>query len=104
MRFAKAVYLVAGVAGLFLVVPGYFLEGSTASLIPPAVEHPEFYYGFIGAVLAWQLVYLLIGTDPVRFRPVMPLAALAKAIVVGTLATLFALGRIPPMWLGFRGV
>jgi hypothetical protein len=99
MEFAKRVYVVAGVAGLFLTAPAYFLEGLTARLNPPAVEHPEFYYGFISVVLVWQLVYLLIGTDPVRFRPVMLLAALAKASFVGTLLTLFGLGRVRPFWL-----
>jgi hypothetical protein len=101
MPFAKRVYLVAGVAGSFLTAPAYFLEGLTARLNPPAVEHPEFYYGLVSVVLVWQLVCLLIGTDPVRFRPVMLLAALAKASFVGTLLTLFALGRIRLLWLPF---
>jgi hypothetical protein len=52
-------------------------------------------------VLVWQLVYFLIGSDPVRFRPMMLLAALAKASFVGTLVTLLALGRIGMQWLGF---
>ncbi len=51
MQFAKRVFVVAGIAGLFLTAPAYFLEGLTATLNPPAVEHPEFYYGFIGVVL-----------------------------------------------------
>jgi hypothetical protein len=101
MQFAKRVYLVAGVTGIFLVGPAYFLEGLTATWNPPAVEHPEFYYGFIGVVLVWQFVYLLIGSDPLRFRPVMPLAALAKASAVGTFVVLFAVGRIGAQWLGW---
>jgi hypothetical protein len=101
MRFAKRVYLVAGVAGFFLVAPAYFTEGLMATLNPPVVEHPEFYYGFVGVVLVWQLVYLLIGADPVRYRPVMLLATLAKASFVGTLLTLLAMGRIRLQWLGF---
>jgi len=83
------------------VAPAYFLEELTATMNPPAVEHPEFYYGFVGVVLVWQFVYLLIGSDPVRFRPVMLLAALAKASFVGTLLILFALERIRLPWLGF---
>ena len=101
MRFAKWVYRVAGVAGFFLVAPAYFLEGLTAEMNPPAVEHPEFYYGFVGVVLVWQLVYLLIASDPVRFRPLMLLAALAKGSFVGTLGILFAVARIQSQWLGF---
>jgi hypothetical protein len=101
MNFAKRVYRVAGIAGVFLVVPAYFLERLTATINPPAVEHPEFYYGFVGVVLVWQFVYLLIASDPVRFRPVMLLATLAKASFVGTLLTLFTVKRIQPLWLGF---
>jgi hypothetical protein len=101
MRFAKRIYRVAGIAGLFLVVPAYFLEGWTATINPPAVEHAEFYYGFVSVVMVWQLVYILIGTDPLRFRPVMLLAAAAKGSFVATLLTLFSLGRIQPLWFGF---
>jgi hypothetical protein len=101
MLFAKRVYLVAGVLGFFLVVPSYFLESATATFNPPAVEHPEYYYGFVGVVMVWQLAYALIGTDPVRYRPFMLLAALAKGSFVVTLLVLLALGRILPLWLGF---
>jgi hypothetical protein len=101
MRFAKRVYLVAGITGLLLVAPAYFLENLTATMNPPPIEHPEFYYGFVGVVLAWQLVYILIGTDPLRYRPVMLLAALAKGSFVLALATLFTMGRIHVQWLGF---
>jgi hypothetical protein len=52
-------------------------------------------------VLVWQLVYALIGSDPVRYRPVMPLAALAKGTFVVTLVALFAMARVHSQWLGF---
>jgi len=101
MQFGRRVFLIAGIAGLILTVPAYFLEGLTATINPSAVEHPEFYYGFVGVVVVWQLVYVLIGLNPVRFRPVMPLAALAKLSFVGTVVTLFVMERIRPLWLGF---
>jgi hypothetical protein len=101
MQFAKRVYLLAGITGVILVIPAYFLEGLNATINPPAIEHPEFYYGFVGVVLVWQLVYILIGSDPVRHRPVMPLAALAKGTFVVTLLVLFVVGRLRSLWLGF---
>jgi hypothetical protein len=45
MRFAKWVFLLAGVAGILLVVPPYFLEPQTGEDYPPAITHPEYYYG-----------------------------------------------------------
>ena len=99
MQFVKIVFLAAGVLGLLQVVPAYFMESQIATWNPPAIEHPEFYYGFISVVLVWQLVYLLIGMDPIRFRPMMLLAALAKACIVITFAWLYALDRIRPQWL-----
>jgi hypothetical protein len=101
MQFAKRVYLVAGVLGLLLTVPPLFMEGMEVRFGEPAVNHPELYYGFLVVVLAWQLVYLAIGMDPVRLRPMMLLAAFAKGTVVVTYVALWAAGRIPPRWLGF---
>src|SRR5258708_968085 len=71
MHFAKRVFLLAGAAGILLVAPGYFLERWAGGFDPPAVNHPEFYYGFVGIVLVFQFLYLLIAPDPSRFRPVM---------------------------------
>jgi hypothetical protein len=101
MQFAKRVFVIAGVAGVLLVLPAYFLEGRAATLDPPAIEHPEFYYGFVGVVFVWQFVYILIGTDPLRYRRVMLLAAAAKGTFVITLLALLAMGRIRSLWLGF---
>ena len=46
--------------------------------LPPALTHPEFYFGFIGVAAAWQVLFLLVGRDPARLRPVMLPAALEK--------------------------
>jgi len=56
MRFAKWVFLLAGVSGLLVVAPPYFLEGKMGELDPPPVNHPEYYYGFLGVTLAWQFM------------------------------------------------
>ena len=46
MRFARWVFLMAGVAGVLMVVPPYFLEGQTGEDDSPPVTRPEYYYGF----------------------------------------------------------
>jgi hypothetical protein len=79
MIFAKRLFLIAGIYGVIVLVPQFFMEARTGRDFPPAITHPEFYYGFVGAALAWQLVYLIIAKDPVRYRPIMLAGVLAKA-------------------------
>jgi hypothetical protein len=42
-----------------------------------------------------QLVYLTIGRDPARFRPLMPIAALAKTAFFATILILWLQERVP---------
>jgi len=58
MKFAKVVFLVAGIYGLIVLLPLYFMEAQTGRDYPPPITHPEYYYGFIGVAVAWQLVFL----------------------------------------------
>ena len=71
MRFARYTFLAAGTIGILVLAPMYFLLEKTGVDSPPPVTHPEFYYGFIGVALAFQLVFLMIASDPVKFRPLM---------------------------------
>ena len=66
MRFAKWTFTLAGIYGLLVLTPLYFLEGMAAGAAP--LTHPEFYYGFIGVALAFQVLFLFIGRDPARLR------------------------------------
>jgi hypothetical protein len=58
--FAKRVFFRAGVYGLIVLVPLYFLEDRLGRIFPPPLTHPEDFYGFIGVALAWQLAFLTI--------------------------------------------
>jgi hypothetical protein len=71
MRFAKVAYWVAGIWGLLVITPLYFMFDLIGRKDPPAITHPGFYYGFVGTALAWQIAFLIIGSDPVRLRPMM---------------------------------
>jgi hypothetical protein len=104
MRFAKWVFLLAGVSGILTVVPSYFREGQMGRDYPPAINHPEFYYGFLGVCLAWQFLFLVIASDPVRFRPAMLPAMLEKASFAVAIPVLYALGRVPAVWVGFASM
>src|SRR6476620_1838685 len=104
MRFAKWVFLLAGVSGVLMVVPPYFLEGRYGTDNPPPVNHPEFYYGFFGVTLAWQFMFLVIGSDPNRFRPAMILAMVEKVSFVAAIAILYALERVTRTWVGLASI
>ena len=95
MRFAKWVFLLAGLYGVAVLVPMYFTEVRYGRDHPPPVARPEFYYGFAGVALAFQAVFLLIAADPVRYRPVMLPAVLEKASFVAAVAVLYPAGRAP---------
>ena len=94
-RFSRIVFLVAGIYGLIVLVPGFFAEKILAEKMPPPITHPEFFYGFFGVAVAWQVAFLIIAGDPQRFRPIIPAAILEKLTYCVACAVLFALGRVP---------
>ena len=100
MTFARRVFTWAGVYGLLSLVPMFFLEGPLMERLPPALTHPEFYYGFVGVAFAWQLLFLLVGRDPARLRPVMLPAVVEKlGWGIGVLV-LVGQGRTPSFFVG----
>jgi len=80
MTFARRVFFWAAIYGFLVLFPQYFLLERNGRDFPPVITHPEYYYGFVGLALVWQAVFLLISRDPVRYRPLMPLAVLEKAV------------------------
>jgi hypothetical protein len=93
--FARRVFFWAGIYGLLALFPQYFLEGKLARDYPPALTHPEYFYGFIGVGVAWQLAFLVISRDPVRLRPVMIPAVVEKFSFAISTFVLFAVSRVP---------
>ena len=100
MRFARLIFLVAGIYGLVVLVPQYFLEEKNGLDFPPAITHPEYYYGFIGVGLAWQVLFLIVARDPLRYRGVMIPAVLEKASFGIAVIALFLQHRVSPVMLG----
>jgi hypothetical protein len=70
---------------------------------PPPITHPGFFYGFVGAGLAWQIVFFVIATDPLRYRPFMIPAVLEKVSYVAPVVVLVFQGRMHPSDLVFVG-
>lgn len=94
MKFAKITYWVAALYGILVLLPGFFLEGQFNRTSPPAVTHPEFYYGFYGSALVWQFAFILIARDPVRYRPLMLVSVLEKASFLVACLLLWSSGRM----------
>ena len=101
MRFPKWVFIVAGVWGLLVVPPLYVLFDTIGRQNPPGITHPEFYYGFAGVTLAWQFAFLVIASNPIRYRPVMLPSIAEKFLYVAALVILFVQRRIPASLLAF---
>ena len=58
---------------------------------------PEFYFGFVGVGLAWQVAFLVIASDPARYRPMIVPAMLEKLTFSCAVAVLHAQGRMSTM-------
>ena len=100
MTFARRVFLIAAVYGVLVLAPQYFMETKVGRDFPPPITHAEHFYGFIGVALAWQVLFLVIARDPVRFRPVMPVAALEKLAFFVAAVVLYVQGRLAALVLG----
>lgn len=101
VKFARRVFLLAGVIGLVTLVPQYFMEGRIGRDFPPPITHPEHFYGFVGVGTVWQILFLIISRDPVRLRPAMPAAVLEKLSFGVPVIVLYLQGRVPALLLGF---
>ena len=94
MRFSRWVFRVVGIYGLAILVPQYFLESQHAVDYPPPINHPEYYYGFLGVAIAWQLAFLMISRDPVRYRLMILAAIVEKYSYAVAMLVLFFQQRI----------
>jgi hypothetical protein len=90
MQLARWIFWGAGVYGLAVVLPQYFLLEKIGHDSPPPVTHVEYFYGFVGVAAAWQVAFLIIGYDPCRFRPLMLVGALEKLSFGIPVAVLFS--------------
>jgi len=94
MRFAKIVFWIAGIWGILVLTPLYFIFEMIGRQDPPPITHPAFYYGFVGTALVWQLAFFVIATNPARFRPFIIPSILEKFTYVTTLIVLHWQGRL----------
>ena len=93
MKFARYVFAAAGTIGILVLFPLYFQLEKMGVDNPPAITHPEYYYGFVGVALAFQIVFLIVSRDPVKYHPLMIAAIFEKFAFVIPTFYLYAQGR-----------
>jgi hypothetical protein len=95
MKFARRVFIFAGVWGIAVLTPLYALFDISGRAYAPPTDYPHFFYGFLSVAMAWQIAFLVIGSDPARFRLLMIPSVVEKLGYVVTLIVLYSQGRIP---------
>jgi hypothetical protein len=80
LTLARWLFAAAGVYGVAVLLPLYFLEAN--------------FYGFVGTALAAQGIFFMIAYDPLRFRPAMLFAVLEKLAFSVPVFALFGSGRV----------
>ncbi|QDU28604.1 hypothetical protein ETAA8_37070 [Anatilimnocola aggregata] len=104
MKFARWTFGIAGVYGLLCLTPQLFMEERVGIDMPPKIEHPEFFYGFLGVAIAWQLAFLVIARDPARYRLMMLPAVVEKYSFGIACLVLFWQARLNVLIAPFAGI
>src|SRR6202050_4403837 len=94
MTFAKITFWVAGIWGILVLTPLYFIFDLIGQKDPPPITHPAFYYGFVSVGLAFQVVFIVLARDPARLRPMMIPSMLEKFGYGATLLVLYLQNRL----------
>jgi hypothetical protein len=104
MKFARIVFWIAAISGFFIIAPLYFLFDLIGKNDPPPITHPAFFYGFVGVALVWQMAFVFIARDPIRFRPMMIPAILEKLVYAVPVIILVLEKRMHPTDLVFSAI
>ena len=94
MKFAKVVFVGAGMWGIGVLTPLYWLVDVSGRRYGVPTEYPQFYYGFLSVAMAWQIAFLIIGSNPARFRVLMIPGILEKLGYVVPLVVLYQQARV----------
>ena len=96
-KFPSLMFRWAAIYGVIVLTPLYFTP------LPPQLG--ETLLGFIGLALVFQGVFWVIGSDPVKYRALMPLAVAEKMAFGVPALALFSQGYpVAPPVAGFAAV
>ncbi|HTH81564.1 MAG TPA: hypothetical protein VL490_01440 [Mucilaginibacter sp.] len=89
IKMVQYIFLISGVYGILMLLPQFFRENIFAPL-----THPEFFYGFLIVTMGFQAIFLLIASNPARYRQAMLVCLIPKAGFVSTCYLLFIQNRL----------
>jgi hypothetical protein len=101
-RFARFVFNAACAWGAVTLLPLPFMRHAIENGL--ALTHLEYFYGFIGTAIAFQLVFWRVAAAPREFRSLMPACMLEKIAFAGPAVWLVAGGQADPSLLVFAGM
>jgi LPXTG-motif cell wall-anchored protein len=95
-HFPRRMFRWAALYGVVVLLPMY--------LAPLPQRGAEVLLGFIGLALVFQGVFWVIGSDPAKYRALMPLAVAEKLVFAVPALALFAQGRVEAPLAAFAGI
>ena len=93
-RIPSRTFRWAAIYGLIVLLPLYLSEPVARRTGAAPFDHPELLYGSVGTAAAMQLIYWTIGSDPPRYRALMPIAVVAKLSFFIPVMLLALAGRV----------
>ena len=99
MKFAKYTFGLAAIYGILVITPLFFNEQKLGVDYPPPITHAEYFYSFAAVTLVWQILFIFIALNPLKYRPVMLFCVIEKLCLVPTFIILFPQGRFPALWI-----
>lgn len=99
MKFARWVFIVAGIYGIIIITPMFFSAQQEVTDLLGSFTHHEYYYGFGAVTLAWQVLFLFIAINPVKYKLIIIPAILEKIPFGAAMIYLFDQGRATSLML-----
>ena len=87
-RFPSHMFRWAAIFGVIVLLPLY--------LTPLPWRGAEVFLGFVGLALVFQAVFWVIGSDPIKYRRLMPVAVAEKLVFGLPALALTVQGRVDP--------
>jgi hypothetical protein len=93
---AKLIFRVAATWGILALTPILFFPNRIGNPVPRPLTEPEYFHGFLALSLLFAILFLVIASNPIRYRPMMPIAILQKLVYPLAIFGLLSTHRAPP--------